>query len=230
MGGDLLSTLVKIKSIVKLANTSLHSLCTSSAFNVPKFILVSIIMYPTMTLIVSLIGNIRRRLQKKRRSSLRWSKTKMNVEEARCGPIKKNSPNNKSYNQQQSNKKANGNGDTKINNWVHLVDSKLMFLCNKVCGLIPHTSLVFVIYGPPVWKIINPSTCLLPMYFKKKIRKWHSSLSWFQYWRRYSSPAPYQLGYLSCSCCRPTPYGGFRTCFLVCSSNKVCPQKAWNLN
>ena len=58
----------------------------------------------------------------------------MNVEEARCGPIKKNSPNNKSYNQQQSNKKANGNGDTKINNWVHLVDSKLMFLCNKVCG------------------------------------------------------------------------------------------------
>ena len=32
---DSQSTLVNIKSIVKLANTSYHSLCTSDAFNVP---------------------------------------------------------------------------------------------------------------------------------------------------------------------------------------------------
>ena len=36
MVGDLLSILVKTKSIVKLSNTSYHSLCTSVAFNVPN--------------------------------------------------------------------------------------------------------------------------------------------------------------------------------------------------
>ena len=35
MGGDSLSTSLKIKSIVKLANTPYHSLCTPGAFNVP---------------------------------------------------------------------------------------------------------------------------------------------------------------------------------------------------
>ena len=35
MGGYSLSILVKIKSIVKLANTSYHSLCTPGALNVP---------------------------------------------------------------------------------------------------------------------------------------------------------------------------------------------------
>ena len=34
MVGDLLSILVKTKSIVKLSNTYHHSLCTSGAFNV----------------------------------------------------------------------------------------------------------------------------------------------------------------------------------------------------
>ena len=38
MGGDSLSTSLKIKSIVKLANTPYHSLCTSGAFNVPTAI------------------------------------------------------------------------------------------------------------------------------------------------------------------------------------------------
>ena len=35
MIGDLLSKLVKTKSVVNLSNTSYHSLCTSGAFNVP---------------------------------------------------------------------------------------------------------------------------------------------------------------------------------------------------
>ena len=35
MGGNPLSTLVKIKYIVKLANTSNHYLCTLVEFNVP---------------------------------------------------------------------------------------------------------------------------------------------------------------------------------------------------
>ena len=35
MGGYSLSTLVKVKSIVKLSNNFYHSLCTSGAFNVP---------------------------------------------------------------------------------------------------------------------------------------------------------------------------------------------------
>ena len=35
MVGDLLSILVKTKSIVKLSNTSHHSLCTPGSFNVP---------------------------------------------------------------------------------------------------------------------------------------------------------------------------------------------------
>ena len=35
MLGDLLSILVKIKSIVKSSNTSYHSLCTSGALNFP---------------------------------------------------------------------------------------------------------------------------------------------------------------------------------------------------
>ena len=38
MGGDSLSTSLKIKSIVKLANTPYHSLCTPGAFNVPTAI------------------------------------------------------------------------------------------------------------------------------------------------------------------------------------------------
>ena len=39
MGGDSLYTLDKIKFIVKLYNTSYHSLCASGAFNVPTVIL-----------------------------------------------------------------------------------------------------------------------------------------------------------------------------------------------
>ena len=39
--------------------------------------------------------------------------------------------NNKSQNQQKSDNKENGNGDTKSNNGVHLVDGKCMCLCNK---------------------------------------------------------------------------------------------------
>ena len=38
MGGDSLSTSLKIKSIVKLANTLYHSLCTSGAFSFPTAI------------------------------------------------------------------------------------------------------------------------------------------------------------------------------------------------
>ena len=36
----------------------------------------------------------------------------------------------------------------------------------RVVYLIPHKPLASMINGPPVCKIINPSTCLLPMSFK----------------------------------------------------------------
>ena len=38
----------------------------------------------------------------------------------------------------------------------------------RVVGLIHHTLLVYIINGPPVCKIINPSPCLPPMSLKKK--------------------------------------------------------------
>ena len=90
-------------------------------------------------------------------------------------------------------------------------------------GLITHTPLASMVYGSPVWKIINPSTWLLPMSFKRKVSsKRHSSPIRFQQWRRYSIPAPYQWRYFYWSCWWPTPYGYCRDCFSVCSSNKVC--------
>ena len=38
----------------------------------------------------------------------------------------------------------------------------------RVVGRIPHTTLAYMIHGPHMCKIINPSPCLLPMSFKRK--------------------------------------------------------------
>ena len=62
---DSLSTLVKIKSMVKLANNSYHSLCSPGACNVStaSLILISILMHLIMELVFSLKRNIRIRLR-----------------------------------------------------------------------------------------------------------------------------------------------------------------------
>ena len=46
----------------------------------------------------------------------------------------------------------------------------------RVVGLIHHTPMDSIINGPPVYKIINTSPCLLPIYFK---RKWQHQASQF---------------------------------------------------
>ena len=46
----------------------------------------------------------------------------------------------------------------------------------RVVVLIPHTPLDYMIHSAPVYKIINPSPCLLPIYFK---RKWQHQASQF---------------------------------------------------
>ena len=73
MGVGLLSILVKIKSITKLANTSYISLCKSGTFNFPtaSFSPCFNVIHLTMELVVFLIGKIIRRLHKTRRISLR---------------------------------------------------------------------------------------------------------------------------------------------------------------
>ena len=56
-------------------------------FLLQVLILVSILMYPTTALVVSLTRKIRRSLRKTRKSASIKSKSKVEVEEARRGPI-----------------------------------------------------------------------------------------------------------------------------------------------
>ena len=130
--GDSLSTLVNIKFIGKLANNSYHSLCTSGALNVPTAILNycfkcdatdhGVVSFPHKKDQNKTAENNNKFIRMKKSQGgngggKTWAKHS-----------NKKGWNNKPQNQQQSNKKANGNGYTKRNNEVHLVDGKFMCL------------------------------------------------------------------------------------------------------
>ena len=142
MGGNSLSTLVKIKSVVKLANNSYHSLCIPGAFNdVTTSFNTCFNCAATEHGIVSFP-------ERKYQNEIAENKNKfIDVKQSQgesegvktwAKRSNKKSLTNKSQNQQQSNKKVNVNRETKSNNGVHLVDGKSVYLYNKGC--LVHTS------------------------------------------------------------------------------------------
>ena len=126
------------KSIVKLANTSYHSLCTSVAFNVttasfnncfnfdaPDHIVISCPYKKDQN---NIAGNKKKfidmmKTQGGNGGGKTWSKH-----------INKKGRANEYQKKQQSDKKANVNGDTNSNNGIHLVDGSWICLYNKGCG------------------------------------------------------------------------------------------------
>ena len=136
MGGDSLSTLVNIKSIIKLANTSYHSLCTSGISNVPTAIFNTCFNCDPPDHDIGILP------QKKDHKKITGNNNKLvNMKQSQGGNVggkkwAKHSKNkgqaNKSKNQQKSDKKANG--DTKSNNGIHIFERNWMCLYDKGCG------------------------------------------------------------------------------------------------
>ena len=147
MVGDLLSKLVKTKCIVKWSNTSYHSLCTSGALNVPTAILNSCFNCDATD--HGVVSCPHKKDQNKTAENnnkfIRMKKSQGGNGGGKTWAKHSNKKgwNNKPQNQQQSNKKANGNGYTKRNNEVHLVDGKFMCLWNKGCGFNTSHTTVF---------------------------------------------------------------------------------------
>ena len=138
MVGDLLSIFVKIKSIVKLAKTSYHSLYTSGEFNVPST------SFNFCFNCDAPDHGFDSCHQKKYQKKIAENKNNLiNMNQTQCGSrggktwakrSNKKGWTNKTHKQQKINNKENGNLDTKSNNGFHLVDGKCMCLYNKGCG------------------------------------------------------------------------------------------------
>ena len=127
-----------IKCIVKLSNTSYHSLFTSGAFNISTISFntcfycdsfdhgVGILPHRKyQMIIVENNNNIinMKQIQGGSGGGKNW---------ANCS--NKKVWTNKDHKQRQINNTENGNVDTKSNKGVHLVDGECMCLCNKDCG------------------------------------------------------------------------------------------------
>ena len=145
MGGDLLSTSLKIKSIVKLANTPYHYLCTSGAFNVPTANVNYCLNCDSPD---HVFGSFPHKKFQKKISENKRKFIDMNQSKGWSGGGKtwaknsnKKGRTNKYHKKQQINKKSNWNGNTKSNNGVQLVYRNCMWLCSKGCGFdISHTT------------------------------------------------------------------------------------------
>ena len=130
MVGDSLSILVIIKCIVKLSNTSYHSLCTSGAFNI------STISFNTCFYCDSLDHGVNIFPHRKYQMNIAENKKNIiNMKQIQGGSgggktwanrSNKKGRTNKTHKQQQINNKENINVDTKSNNGVHLVDRECM--------------------------------------------------------------------------------------------------------
>ena len=138
MGGDFLSKWVKTNPIVKLANNSYRSLCKSGAFNVPTSSFNSCFNCNAPD---HDVGSFPQKRYQKKISGEKKKFIKIKKIQGENGGVKtwdkisnKKCKVNKSQNKQKINNKSNGNGGTKSNNGVQLVEGKCMWLCNKVCG------------------------------------------------------------------------------------------------
>ena len=127
---DSLSILVKIKSIVKLDNTSYHCLCTSDAFNIPTTSFNTCFYCDELDHGVGILPH-----RKYQKNIAENNKKFINTKQSQCGSVggktwanhsNKNVWTNKYHKQHQINNKENGNVDTKSNNGVHLVDRECM--------------------------------------------------------------------------------------------------------
>ena len=140
-----MSTLVNIKSIIKLDNNTYQPLCTTVVFNVT-----TARFNPCFNCDApgNGIGSLPHKKDKKKIAANKKKFIKTRQSKGGNGGGKnwdKRSNNkgkaNKPQKQQKSDKKANLNVDTNSNNGVHLVDSKWMCLYNKGCGFnTPHTT------------------------------------------------------------------------------------------
>ena len=167
---DSLSTLAKIKYIVKLANTSYHSFCTSGAFNVTtaSFNHCFDCDAPNHG-----IGSCP---HKKDQKSIAENKKKL----IKMKQIQGGNGGGKMW-AKQSNKKV-GLIKTKRRKKINKKEMEILRVTTgftlltasecasvtRVVGLIPHIPLASMIHETPVCKTINPSTFLIPMSFKIK--------------------------------------------------------------
>ena len=117
MGGDTISILVDINSIVKLSNTSYHSLCTSDTFNIPT---ASFNPCFDCDALSHGVGSFPHKKDQKKISEKKKKFIKMKQIQGGSGGCKmwvklsnKKGWANKVQNQHQSYKKSNGNGYTK---------------------------------------------------------------------------------------------------------------------
>ena len=154
MGGHSLSTLVKIKYIVKWANTSYYSLCTSCEFNVP-----TAIFNPCFNCDAPAHGVVSLP-HKKDQNKIAKNKNKfIDMKQIQGGNgwgnswanfSNKKSWDNKTQKQQKNDNKANGY--TGSNNGFNLLTAGECDSIKRVVGLIhqiPHASMI---HEPPVWK------------------------------------------------------------------------------
>ena len=160
MGRYSLSTLVKIKSIVKWSNNSYHSLCTSGAINVPTASFNPCFNFDAPNHGVGSLPHkkYQNNIAEKIGSSPIWSKAKVEVEEARRGPsalkirviLIETISNSKAIGRKMEMEILR-----KIMGFTLLTTSGCAYVA-RVVGLIPHTQMSTMIHGLPVWKIINP--------------------------------------------------------------------------
>ena len=115
-----------------------------------------------------------------RRSSSQLIREKVEMEEARRGPIvvtrrvriRNTKSNSKSIRKQME--------ILRVTMGFNLLTEIGFASVTRVVGFIPHTPLAYIIHGPLVCKIINPSPCLLPLSFKLNGNsEWRSSTGCF---------------------------------------------------
>ena len=127
-------------------------------------------MQPTMELVVAHTRSTRRRFSRTRISSYIWIIAKVEVKDSRSGPI------SLTRRFRIINPKINSKAIRRqmeiyilrVTMGFTLLKKSWCASIARVVGLIPHTPLASMIHGPIVYKIINPSPFLLPIYFKSK--------------------------------------------------------------